>query len=566
MERPSETANLMQNQVGILPRNLTDTMTLVVSNRFRKTETSCIITGLFSGVGVALCLAFLLGPATAAAQWRPATYIAYRTTDSIVVDGQLDEASWIRAPSTDPFVDIEGKRADGPSEQTRVKVVWDDQHLYVAAILEEPKVWATLVERDAPIYAEDNDFEIFLDVDGNGRDYIEFQINALNAVYDLYRPNKAAPLQIPWNIDGLETAVGVEGTLNKNDDEDDYWIAEIAWPMSSLAEHAETMPVPPHDGDEWRIEFPRVEWPLDTTSDTIRKAPNSSARNWTWTQQGLVNNHWPEAWGFLHFSATPVGEARPTDVLRELRTPYLKVEGPPEAVDPGSMVEVPGTTYVRGPDPIEPNVSPAHEVTVEDFRIDRHEVTVAEYTDFLNSVDNPERHYHPNMSFRDCGILVQEDGTYSVMEGRGSYPVVYVNRADAKAYARWAGKRLPTEAEWELAASALEDEGLSVGEKSLDPKRVNYNFRYGGTVPVGSMPHGATKHGLHHVLGNVSEIVRGNHRPYPGGNAPFEVGQNVSVHRGGSWASPALMVHVSVRKPGAQRSPYVGFRCAQDAE
>lgn len=230
------------------------------------------------------------------------------------------------------------------------------------------------------------------------------------------------------------------------------------------------------------------------------------------------------------------------------------------------MVEIPGDTFVLGPDPIEPDISPAHEVTVDGFEIDRHEVTVAEYVEFLNDVEDPERYYHPNMSFRDCGIVLRDDGTYDVRDGRGSYPVVYVNRSDAQAYAQWAGKRLPTEAEWELAARTLQGGDAAPTDESPRPERVNYNFQYGGTLPVGSLPEGATQQGVHHLLGNVWEIVRDDYEPYPTGEAPFEVGEDISVHRGGSWASPPSMVHVSVRKPDAQRSPYIGFRCARDLD
>jgi len=513
-------------------------------------------------VGLVLLIAL---PFSSAAQWRPATYVAYRTVDSVVVDGRLNEASWLRAPTTDAFVDIEGEREDPPDEQTRVKVVWDESHLYVAAILEESEVWGTFTERDAPIYAEDNDFEIFLDVNGDGKNYIEFEINALNTVYDLYRPNKASPLQIDWDIEGLETAVEVNGTLNKNDDTDHHWVVEIAWPMASLAEHAGGSAVPPREGDEWRIEFPRVEWPL-ADSDTIRKAPGSSAENWTWTQQGLIDNHWPEAWGFLHFSTTPVGEARHTEALFDLRDSFRTINSSDDTENARGMVEIPGDTYVQGPDPIEPEISPAHEVTVDGFEIDRHEVTVAEYAEFLNDVEDPERYYHPNMSFKDCGIVVGDDGTYGVREGRGSYPVVYVNRADARAYAEWAGKRLPTEAEWELAARTLQSRDTSPNDEPPLPERVNYNYEYGGTLPVASLPKGATSRGVYHLLGNVWEIVEDDYEPYPTGEAPFDVGEDISVHRGGSWASPASMVHVSVRKPDAQRSPYIGFRCARDLD
>lgn len=510
---------------------------------------------------------FLLYPTSSLAQWRPDTYITYRAVDSIVVDGHLEEASWIRAPNTDPFVDIEGDREDPPDEQTRVKAVWNDDYLYIGAVLEESKVWGTYTKRDAPVYAEDIDFEIFLDVDGDGRNYIEFEINALNTVYDLYRPNKAAPLQIPWDIEGLKTAVHVNGTLNNNADEDRYWSIEIAWPMASLQEHARGAPVPPRSGDEWRIEFPRVEWQLDPSSKVIQKKPNTSAENWTWTQQGLVNNHWPEAWGFLRFSEMPVGTADYTAALHKLSEPFLSIDESRADTAPESMARIPGGTFTMGPDPLEPDIAPAHEVTVDPFYIDRREVTVAEYTEFLNEVNNPERYYHPNMSFRDCGIIARDDGSYHVAEGRGSYPVVYVNREDAEAYAAWAGKRLPTEAEWELVARAQGSRPYPWGDAPPHPERVNFDYHYGQTVPVGSMPEGATDRGVHHLLGNVSEIVADDYGTYPGGEAPFDIDRRtVSIHRGGSWASPRSLIHASVRGAHAQHSPYVGFRCARGVD
>lgn len=500
------------------------------------------------------------------AQWRPATYIAYRTIDSIEVDGRLNEASWIRAPVTDSFVDIEGDREDPPDEQTKVKAVWDEDYLYIGAILEESKIWGTYTQRDDPVYAEDNDFEIFLDVDGDGKNYIEFQVNALNTVYDLYRPNKSAPLQIPWNIEGLETAVHVEGTVNKNDDEDKYWSVEIAWPMSSLSEHAEKMSVPPGEGDEWRIEFPRVEWPLDQTANVIRKAPEASAENWTWNEQGLVNNHWPEAWGFLRFSESPVGRHRSTEALHEIEESFLTVESPASKIEPGSMVKISGGSFEMGPDPIESDIAPAHEVSVDDYYIDRYEVTVAEYAAFLGEIEEPEQYYHQHMDFRDGGIKTDEDGRYSVVQGREEYPIVYVNREDAQAYCEWAGKRLPTESEWEYVARSSGSHSYPWGDRSLSPRRANYGYQYGKTVPVGSMPEGATDNGVYHLIGNVSEIVADDYALYPDGEASFEIDAGTSVHRGGSWASPTSMTHPSVRKPNAQRSPYVGFRCARDVE
>ena len=113
-------------------------------------------------------------------------------------------------------------------------------YLYVGADLEEPDVWATLTTRDSVIYQE-NDFEIFIDPDGDTHEYYELEINALNTVWDLmlvqpYRDG--GPAIDAWDIAGLKTAVHVRGTLNRPGDKDDGWSIEIAMPWKVLAEAA----------------------------------------------------------------------------------------------------------------------------------------------------------------------------------------------------------------------------------------------------------------------------------------------------------------------------------------
>ena len=89
-------------------------------------------------------------------------YWAHRAAGLVAVDGRLDEPSWQRAPWTTSFQDIEGSTSPVPEFQTRCKMLWDDDFLYVAADLQDRHVWATIKQRDATIY-HDNDFEIFID-------------------------------------------------------------------------------------------------------------------------------------------------------------------------------------------------------------------------------------------------------------------------------------------------------------------------------------------------------------------------------------------------------------------
>jgi len=249
--------------------------------------------------------------------FHPKRYICYRAEKSLRIDGQLNESSWKKAQWTDNFMDIRGRQAPKPRFRTRVKMLWDSTYFYVAAQLEEPDVWATLTNRDAVIY-HDNDFEVFIDPDGDTHDYYEFEMNALNTVWDLLltRPYRDEGDAVnDWDIHGIKTAVYVNGTLNRPGDRDDGWTAEIAFPWEALAEcsHKEA---PPRRGDQWRVNFSRVEWQVKVENEKYVKVRDPktgkpfSEDNWVWSPQGLINMHYPEMWGVVQFSAKNVGSAK----------------------------------------------------------------------------------------------------------------------------------------------------------------------------------------------------------------------------------------------------------------
>src|SRR6185295_8701473 len=194
----------------------------------------------------------------------PAYYRAARTPAPIVIDGQIDEAAWNAAPWSEPFVDIEGDAKPKPRFETRMRMLWDDTNLYIAARLEEPHVWGTLTRRDEIVF-QDNDFEVFIDPEGDGRWYGEVEVNALATLFDL-RLSRAYSerglADFGWSPPGLRAAVAVDGTLNDPSDTDRGWTVEIAIPHEALADHGTTA-VPPRPGDVWRINFSRVEWQHD---------------------------------------------------------------------------------------------------------------------------------------------------------------------------------------------------------------------------------------------------------------------------------------------------------------
>jgi hypothetical protein len=94
-------------------------------------------------------------------------YLCYRAEIPVRIDGVPDDPAWADAEWSSDFVDITGKPSLKPAYQTRVKMLWDDEYLYVAAELKEPHIWGTIRKKDAVIF-QDNDFELFLDPDGDG--------------------------------------------------------------------------------------------------------------------------------------------------------------------------------------------------------------------------------------------------------------------------------------------------------------------------------------------------------------------------------------------------------------
>lgn len=238
-----------------------------------------------------LAIATVLTATGQETQVEPKSYDCYRTNTPLHIDGKLNDPAWHSAPWTTDFVDIEGSAKPVPRFRTRAKILWDDNYLYIGAELEEPDVKATLTQHDSVIF-HDNDFEVFLKPPGEAPGYFEFEINALNTGWDLYlnKPyREGGKADNSWDIPGLKTAVAIQGTLNDPSNKDRGWTVEMAFPWSAFASR---LPVTrPAVGDQWRINFSRVEW----------KAGQLKEDNWVWSPQGLINMHVPEHWGYLHF-------------------------------------------------------------------------------------------------------------------------------------------------------------------------------------------------------------------------------------------------------------------------
>jgi hypothetical protein len=246
--------------------------------------------------------------------YAPARYVCYRADVAPVIDGRLDDPAWRRTPWTSDFVDIEGGDRARPRLRTRAKMLWDDTYFYVSAEMEEPDVWGTLTDRDAIIY-NDNDIEVFIDPDGDTVNYYELEVNPLGTVFDLMLPHTyrdGGPAIVAWDIAGLKLAVDVRGTVNIPGDTDEAWTAEMAIPWRILQEAAPGRRAP-RAGEQWRLNFSRVEWPFVVQNgryarkmDPATGKPTPSSDS-TWSPQGFKDIHMPERWGFVQFSPVVAG-------------------------------------------------------------------------------------------------------------------------------------------------------------------------------------------------------------------------------------------------------------------
>ncbi|MFC5467383.1 carbohydrate-binding family 9-like protein [Cohnella suwonensis] len=240
----------------------------------------------------------------------PGRYLCKRADRALPsLDGRLDKPFWKTAEWSEYFADIEGDAKPAPAKRTRVKMLWDDDYFYFGAELEEDEIWATLTERESVIFY-DNDFEIFIDPDGDTHQYYEFEMNALNTIWDLLlvKPYRdGGPAVNGWDIRGIRTAVHIDGRLNDPSADNRLWSVEVAMPWNILKECA-LEGRPPRPGEFWRVNFSRVQWQVEAKDGKyVKKLDPRTGRpfpedNWVWSPMGIVNMHYPELWGYVFFT------------------------------------------------------------------------------------------------------------------------------------------------------------------------------------------------------------------------------------------------------------------------
>lgn len=257
---------------------------------------------------------------------------------------------------------------------------------------------------------------------------------------------------------------------------------------------------------------------------------------------------------------TLIGIIASNEISRRYRGPDARVTPTPLAanttaspaspsttVAPEGMVYIPGGTLRMGRENGDRFERPAHSVTVAPFSIDRTEVTNQQYQKFITETGHaPPSHW--------------QNGSYP--EGEAEFPVVNVSWQDANDYAKWAGKRLPTEAEWEFAARGTEARLYPWGSKWETGRA---NIREGGrgrVAAVGTYRQGASQFGVLDLSGNVWEWTSDELTSY---SDPAEVLAPGRVIRGGAWDVPSDRATATYRGVVQPERAYdkTGFRCAK---
>jgi formylglycine-generating enzyme required for sulfatase activity len=223
---------------------------------------------------------------------------------------------------------------------------------------------------------------------------------------------------------------------------------------------------------------------------------------------------------------------------------------------PPNMVLIPAGEFTMGKNsPNQTDWQPEHKVSVDAFYMDQYEVTNKQYYEFCKETRNPLPEFWGLSQFK-CSLDYPD------------HPVVGISFIDADRYARWAGKRLPTEAEWEYASrGGLPNSNFPWGD-NIDSTLVNYGKRYKTTLKVGSFkPNG---YGLFDITGNVWEWTSDYYGADYYSNSPLQnpkgpTSGRFKVIRGGSWHSGAMCVQTYYRN-GLSPSWIdfaVGFRCVK---
>lgn len=249
----------------------------------------------------------------------------------------------------------------------------------------------------------------------------------------------------------------------------------------------------------------------------------------------------------------PENEGEEVESAEPAPVPEQKYSRKKEQIEKlAGMIYVPEGEFIMGTDGGFDYESPKHLINLEGFYIDKYEVTNYQYKRFIDVTGYKAPEYWEKNEFP---------------EDKGHHPVVKVSYYDAEAYAKWSGKRLPTEQEWEKAARYTDARQFPWGnEWNKELANIRKVLWLGKTKPVGSYPDGCSPYGIYDLSGNVAEWTSSFFKPYVGNIEPNKnYGESYKVVRGGSCGKSRVMAQAFRRdflSPSDTKRD-VGFRCAK---
>jgi len=228
---------------------------------------------------------------------------------SIVIDGVGDELAWQIAPVVGEFTRFQKKGQYKVPYRTTARMLWDDENLYFLIAVEDPDIWSTMTVRDRDCLCREETIEIFIDADGDMKDYAEIHINCLNTINDIWIPQNnfkfsdGSPVDwkdlYAWTQEGMQHAVMNYGSINDKTDIDRGSVFEFAMPWKGFGKIAGTANIPPKPGDVWRININRYERPR--TEEAASKRGDAGAELSGWAPLKLHSYHVPERFGYVTF-------------------------------------------------------------------------------------------------------------------------------------------------------------------------------------------------------------------------------------------------------------------------
>jgi hypothetical protein len=260
-----------------------------------------------------------------------------QVSTTIVIDGRLDEPAWSLAAALDPFV----VAPDGPQapDRVRAKVMWSRQYLYVAFEVRDRLLVSQFTQRDDQLYTQDA-VEVFLDEDGDGKDYYEFEVSPSGVLFDyaLAEPRKGEPKS--FTASDFRAAVVTDGTVNDAVPDRGYTV-ELQIPFLALAKFKER---PPRVGATWRANF----YVLDMPGLPQPGAPAPGQEGFAWSAPQKPDFHEYRRFGELTFGGpVTVPEPAPAPVPE----PVLGTSMPPVEMVPPGVAQPPTPTPTPTPAP-----------------------------------------------------------------------------------------------------------------------------------------------------------------------------------------------------------------------